>query len=565
MRLTRKVLSFITDEETLSSIMDDLSYRYDSLKEEKGTPAAVFRHCALFLILFIPFLLHNIFGGFAMLKNYLKTAIRHFRKQKAFSIINITGLMIGITCTILITLFIKDELSYDRFQENLNSIYRLFIRFHNPDGSVRWQGSAVHLPHGLALKEYFPEIKRCVRVIPQEFVVKLGDLIENQEITLADADFFEMFSLPLIQGHKAAVLSDISSMVISESFAKKYFGRKDPIGKTFTLISGNFRNDFIVTGVAKDPPPNSTINFNLLLNIESISLFGRADTLTSWESLSIPFKTYIELKEKASVTTIEKGYPVFARKYYAARFERERNAQFKNAAKNIDPLSFGLQRMKDIHLDPTASGSRNITPFYILGGIALIILFIAGINFVTISIGNASSRFIEVGIRKVLGAQRRQLARLHQLVTGGLKLAGALGDTLLETLVDLTHDHCLTPDEPQARLTLAHPQRQHAQPQQYRQPGQHGVARLYIERPQRHQKVQLPGQRTTEQRLIQIALADGSRGAGRRLSRPQHQTAVFQRARQRGERRPAELLLRPDVVESGGREGFEGAVFPAPP
>jgi len=413
LRFTRKVLSFLTDEETLSSIMDDLSYRYVSLKEEKGTPAAVIRHFALFLILLVPFLLQSIFGGLAMLKNYLTTAIRHFRRQKAFSIINITGLTIGITCTILITLFIKDELSYDRFHENLNSIYRPFIRFHYPDGSVEWQGSTVHVPHGPALKEYFPEVKRCVRVFPREFVVKLGDLIENQEIILADSEFFEMFSFPLIQGHKAAVLSDISSIVISESYAKKYFGGEDPIGKTFTLISGNYRNDFIVSGVVKDSPPHSTIAFNLLLNIESISLFGRADTLTSWNSLWNRWKTYIQIKDKASAATIEKKYPVFARKYYAARFERERTEQFKNAAEDIDPFSFGLQRMKDVHLDPNASGSRNLTPFYILGGIALIILFIAGINFVTISIGNASSRFIEVGIRKVVGAQRRQLIRQY--------------------------------------------------------------------------------------------------------------------------------------------------------
>jgi putative ABC transport system permease protein len=413
LRFTRKVLSSLTDEETLSSIMDDLSYRYHSLKEEKGTLAALVRHSALFFMLLVPFLFQNILGGFAMLKNYMTTALRHFRKQKAISIINITGLTIGITCTILITLFIKDELSYDRFHENHNSIYRPLIRFHYPDGSVEWQGSTVHVPHGPALKEYFPEVKRYVRVFPRELVVKLGDLIENQEVILADAEFFEMFSFPLIQGQKASVLSDISSIVISESYAKKYFGEKDPIGKTFTLISGNFRNDFIVTGVAKDPPPDSTIAFNLLLNIESISLFGRADTLTSWSSLWTSCKTYIELKDKESAATIKQRYPEFARKYYAARFERERNTEFKNASENIDPFSFGLQRMKDTHLDPTASGSRNLTPFYILGGITLIILFIAGINFVTISIGNASSRFIEVGIRKVVGAQRWQLIRQY--------------------------------------------------------------------------------------------------------------------------------------------------------
>ncbi len=434
LRSTRKVLSSLTDEETLSSIMDDLSYRYKTLKKEKGTLAAVIRHFALCFMLFVPFLLQGICGGFAMLKNYLTTAIRHFRRQKTFSIINITGLTVGITCTILITLFIREELSYDRFHNNLDSIYRPYIRFHYPDGSVEWQGSTVHIPHGPALKEYFPEVKRCVRVFPREFVIKIGDLIENQEITLADAEFFEMFSFPLIQGHKAALLSDISSIVISESYAKKYFRGKNPIGKTFTLISGNYRNDFTVTGVAKDSPPNSTIAFNLLINFESIRLLGRPDILSSWTSLWNRCKTYIELKDEASAATIEKRYSVFAGQYYAARFERERNKQFKNAAENIDPFSFGLQRMRHAHLDPTASGSRNITPFYILGGIALIILFIAGINFVTISIGNASSRFIEVGIRKVVGAHRQQLIRQYwneSIILAGFALVLGVGTAYL--------------------------------------------------------------------------------------------------------------------------------------
>ena len=409
MRFTRKTLSFLTDEDTLASIMDDLSYRYDSLKKEKGSIKAVFRHWVLFVLLMVPFLSQSIFRGFTMLKNYLKTSLRHLRRQKTISIINITGLTIGITCTILITLFIKDELSYDRFHENLDSIYRSYIRFHNPDGSVDWQGASVHLPHGPALKEYFPEVKRYVRVWPQEFVVKLGDLIARQEITLADAEFFEMFSFPLIQGNASSVLSDLSSVVISESYAKKYFQGKNPVGETIAVIRGNNRNDYMVTGVAQNPPPHSTITFNLLINFESIKLLGRAESLTSWGSLWTRCKTYIELQEKAVAETIETRYPVFAKKYYAARFERERKAEFKNAADNIDPISFGLQSIKDAHLDPTASGIRNLTHIYILGGITLIILFIAGINFISISIGNASSRFIEVGIRKVAGAERRHL------------------------------------------------------------------------------------------------------------------------------------------------------------
>jgi putative ABC transport system permease protein len=354
-------------------------------------------------------IMDKIYWRVVMFKNYLKIAVRNIKRHKSHSAINIIGLSMGLACTILIFLFVKDELSYDGFHENLHSIYRPLTRFHNPDGSVKWQGGAVHVPHGPALKEYFPEVKRYVRVFPQEFIVKIGDLVEEQEITMADAEFFEMFSFPLAQGNAASVLSDYSSIVLSEFYAEKYFGDTDPIGRSMTLISGENRNDFVVSGVAENPHPNSTVTFNLLINFESIRLFGGTDSLSNWTSLRMLCKTYIQLFDGKSAGIIEERYPEFAKKYYAANFEREIYRQFKNAPENIDPISFGLQRMRDIHFDPSASGSASLIPIYILGGIALIILFIAGINFITLSIGNASKRFIELGIRKVVGAERRQL------------------------------------------------------------------------------------------------------------------------------------------------------------
>jgi len=375
-------------------------------------------------------IMDKIYWRFIMFKNYLKITFRNLRRQKSHSAINIFGLSIGLACTILILLFVKDELSYDRFHENLHSIYRPLIRFHNPDGSVRWQGGAVHVPHGPALKEYFPEVKRYVRVFPQEFIVKIGNLIEEQEITMVDAEFFEMFSFPLVQGHAASVLSDYSSIVLSESYARKYFGSTDPIGKTMTLISGDYRNDFVVSGVAENPPPNSTVTFNLLINFESFRLFGGADRLTDWYSLRMAWKTYIQLFDGKTAEAVEERYPEFAKKYYAANFEREIYKQFENSPENIDPMSFGLQRMRDIHFDPGATGNMSLLPVYILGGIAFIILFIAGINFVTLSIGNASKRFIELGIRKVVGAERRQLMQQYwseSVVLTGLSFVIGVG------------------------------------------------------------------------------------------------------------------------------------------
>jgi len=407
------LLKFLLKGEDFYEFTDDIDevYRYmiDCKPRRKAKTWYWFR-----VLESIPgIIMDNIYWRFIMFRNYLKITFRNIRRQKSHSMINIFGLSMGLACTILILLFVKDELSYDRFHENLHSIYRPLIRFHNPDGSVKWQGGAVQVPHGPALKEYFPEVKRYVRVFPREFIVKIGDLIEEQEITMADAEFFEMFSFPLVQGNTASVLSDYSSIVLSESCARKYFGDTDPIGKTMTLISGDNRNDFMVSGVAENPPPNSTVTFNLLINFESIRLFGGADRLIDWYSLRMSWKTYIQLFDGKTAETIEERYPEFAKKYYAANFEREIYSQFKNTPENIDPISFGLQRMRDIHFDPGATETVSVLPVYILGGIAFIILFIAGINFVTLSIGNASKRFIELGIRKVVGAERRQLMQQY--------------------------------------------------------------------------------------------------------------------------------------------------------
>jgi putative ABC transport system permease protein len=412
-RIARWLIQQMFPDRGECSILGDMIETYHYLAKEKGPFWAQIWFLGQSVKAFPYFLIDGFHWRIFMFRNYLKMAFRIISRDKSHSAINIFGLSLGLASTILFSLFVIDELSYDRFHDNLHSIYRPLVRFHNPDGSVSWQGGAVHIPHGPALKEYFPEVKRYVRVLPREFILKIGDLVEEQEITMADAEFFEMFSFSLAKGNAASVLSDYSSIVISESCAEKYFGDTDPIGKSMTLISGDYRNDFMVSGVAEDPPSNSTVTFNLLINFESIRLFGEADSLSNWQTLRMSCKTYIQLFDGKPAETIEKRYPEFVKKYYAASIERERNRNFKNAAENIDPISFGLQRMRDIHFDPSASGSGSLTPVYILGGIAFIILFIAGINFVTLSIGNASRRFIELGIRKVIGAGRRQLIRQY--------------------------------------------------------------------------------------------------------------------------------------------------------
>ncbi len=333
-----------------------------------------------------------------MFKNYLKIALRNFEKNKAISIINVFGLSIGITFSILVYLFIIDELSYDKFHKNADNIYRLIKNHHNPDGSIRGRSGEVVIPHGPAMEEYFTEVKNYSRVYPYEFTLKYKDSLENEKVTLVDKGFFEIFSFPLITGNGSTVLSELNSIVLSESYARKFFGSKNPIGETFTLILGDISNDFVVTGVAKDPPPNSTISFNALIKFENLKVFGQEERLSRWRGWSSSMQTYIEVENENSYDTIMHRYQAFANQYYGTVDSQKQ-------------ITFGLQNLKNIHLDPHPKGSADLTNIYILTSIVLMVLFIAIINFITLSVSSASQRSLEIGIRKVLGAEKKQLFR----------------------------------------------------------------------------------------------------------------------------------------------------------
>ena len=408
----------------------DFEEVYNNILKENGWLKAVSWYWFQVLRSFPIFVKDSFLRGGAMIRNYFKVAFRNIKKNKVYSIINIFGLSIGLACVILIFLFIKDELSFDKFHENSDNIYRLTTNFHKADGSISQKMTSVVIPHGPAMKEFFPEVNRCVRVNPQEFTVKHDNYIEEETVTLVDRDFFEMFSFPLISGNPSVVLSQLNSIVLTESIVKKYFGNSDPIGKILTLIYGDYVNEFIVSGITQNPPSNSTITFDMLVNFESLKLIGNEKQLSRWLGWSSNMQTYIELRDDSSPDDLKKWYPQFNKQYYASAFDILRNAFFDGVKSKRDPLSFGIQKLADIHLDPQLKGSSDLSTIYVLSGIAFIILFIAGINFITLSIGNASGRHTEIGIRKVVGAERTQLIRQFWsesvLITGFAIITGIL-------------------------------------------------------------------------------------------------------------------------------------------
>jgi putative ABC transport system permease protein len=367
-----------------------------------------------------------------MFKNYMKIAFRNLSKQKIYSAINILGLAVGLASAILIFLFVQNELSYDRFHENKENLYRVYVIFHTEDGGIESTFRGITMPMGPVMEEYFPEIIHSVRVSNNYATIRTEGKLFSEKITQVDKSFFQAFSFPLLMGNPSSVFSQSNSMVLTESHARKYFGDADPIGQTLTLISGQDQADFVVTGIVKQVPSNSSIAFDILIDVESAN---RLNMNVRWQNNwgGFAWHTYVLLNNRNSMSNVLDKFPNFTSLYYAPEIEEWRN-RGRWKGKGL-PISFGLQPIEQVHLDPYVKGSLNLSAIFILSGIAFIVLFIACINFMNLSIGRASARSLEVGMRKVLGAERRQLIRQFWgeflIVTGISMIVGLLLAELL--------------------------------------------------------------------------------------------------------------------------------------
>ncbi len=200
-----------------------------------------------------------------MFKNYIKTAIRNILGQKTYSLINIAGLSLGMACSILIMLWVHDELNYDRFHKNADSIYRVVEDQYYSDGT--YHVTVTPFPVGPAFKEELPEVIDATRLCWNVgFLMRYGDkAFFETGIRPVDPSFLDMFTFPFVRGDAATAFDNTRSIVITEELAQKYFGNDDPIGKIF---SANNKYDFVVTGVMTDVPPNSSLEFDMLIPFE---------------------------------------------------------------------------------------------------------------------------------------------------------------------------------------------------------------------------------------------------------------------------------------------------------
>ncbi|SDS47120.1 putative ABC transport system permease protein [Mucilaginibacter mallensis] len=327
-----------------------------------------------------------------MLKSYLKIAWRNLRKNKLYAVINITGLTIGIVSCLLIGVYIRHELSYDRFNENADKIVRVTMEFNHGGGSQKFAFTGTKV--GPQFKRTFPEIADYVRLYKWPRIVSYNNLLfKENNFVYAEPSFFKIFSFKLKEGDIIDALSSPDKIVITETIAKKYFNDEDPIGKILKVGDKNFR----VSAIAADAPSNSQIRFDFLVP------FNTLDQAKKEQYYGANYTTYLLLKEKGQISSLQTKISA-----YMKMVDRDElnltGSQFVRLY--IEPLT-KVHLYSNLPGDAEPNGS--IVYIYILIVVAILILVIACVNYVNLAIAQSAGRGAEISIRKVMGAGRLQL------------------------------------------------------------------------------------------------------------------------------------------------------------
>jgi putative ABC transport system permease protein len=343
-----------------------------------------------------------------MFSNFLKTALRSIFRNRTYVIINILGLAVGFACSLLIFLFVIHELNYDKFNEKYDRIYRLYLvgKF---SGSQILKAAYTPAPAARVFLAEFPEVEAAVRMASwDETMVTIDDrkFIENH-LVFADSSFFDIFSIPLLEGNPKKALSKPSYVVLTRSQAMKYFGNAEALGQHLRI--GNDTTLYTITGIMEDVPENSHFNFNMLVSFLS---HNRAND-DFW--LSNSFSTYILLHEGISAETLEKKIPDIIVKYVGPQVEKTLGMDLQAFTDAGNQYGIQIQPLSDIHLNTEIQSdfkrANDRKYIFIFSGVAVLILIVAGINYMNLSTARSAKRSREVGLRKVVGSSRILLVR----------------------------------------------------------------------------------------------------------------------------------------------------------
>jgi putative ABC transport system permease protein len=349
-----------------------------------------------------------------MLRNYLVIALRNIVRHKLYSFINIAGLAVGLACVVFIVLYLRDEMSYDRWVPDSQNVYRVTTTFGFP-GSDPSFVNAVPFVVTVAMQAQIPEVVAQTHLIQEDMTAQVGERQFPATIAVVDRNFFQVIKLPLVAGDPATALSQPDSIVLSQTVARKFFGSNDPLGKTVILAGSH---PVVVTGVLRDLPHNTQLKTELILPNTSKADNLSLDAKTSW--LGVRGSGYVKLSTAADPNR------VLAKLKTLTDNALDPKTQFKLNVRGSDIVQLHLTRFRDVHLAPYGySEAGRWTTIYGFAAIAALILLVACFNFMNLATARAMMRAREVSLRKVVGARRREL------------IVQFLGESVLTALVAL--------------------------------------------------------------------------------------------------------------------------------
>jgi putative ABC transport system permease protein len=367
-----------------------------------------------------------------MLQNYFKTGFRNLVRNKVYSAINIAGLAVGIAACILIFLYVKDELSYDRYHSKADRIYRVTRDFVSNDGSVSLHLGHVAPPFGPLLEQDFPQIESIARILQTALLVEDTDkqrAFREEKIAFAEPAIFDIFDIPLVQGSKEKALTAPFTVLLSDKMVQKYFPNEEPVGQILKFAS---TASVKVAGVYEAFPDNSHFRPDFLISFNTLNdtaIYGAGNLKTNWGNNS--FGTYMVLPSEQEAENMQAQLPAFM----------DRHLSGTDHAGDRKPSDFSrlyLQKLTDIHLrshlDSEMETNGDINTVMILSAVALVILLIACINYINLSTARSMSRAKEVGVRKVVGAEQPDLVLqflLESILIAAIATVLAVGITEL--------------------------------------------------------------------------------------------------------------------------------------
>lgn len=386
--------------------LGDFEEYFNSIASEKGVFRAQLWYWRQILQI-LPFkAIHSLYWSINMFKNYLKMAIRTIKRNKGYTFINVAGLAIGITSCLLIILFVQHELNYDTFHEKAENIHRVGMRA--MIGTNRFSVSNVPSPLAGTIVNDFPEVIQATRFFQtrQIFLQYENQQFKEENFYFADPNIFDVFTIPLKEGNPQSALEQPNSIILTEKMALKYFGENTAMGKVLLAENGT---PYTVTGITPGLPSNSHFHFDFLASSKNYSRSQEQDWFTNAAF------TYIVLDNNADPAQLAAKLPDFSKKYVGPILEAAMGIPFDKLEETGHYFGFFLQPLLDIHLhsnlDNELEAKGSVNTVIIFSAIAIFILLVACINFTNLATARAAKRANEVGVRKVIGSQKRQLVQ----------------------------------------------------------------------------------------------------------------------------------------------------------